>query len=112
MRANGVCGLICCVLAACGAPPERGDPAPTGRNTDAAIAGMTLQCTADGPASPLTFARDGTVTGTLLRSDASGTWFVRAPGRIEVHIQAGSIGLRDVLTRSGRAWRGRNISCT
>lgn len=110
-------GIVCLVLGAlvaCGAPPPKKPAKPelSGFNTNSPLSGKTLQCTAGGAASAMTFGTDGSVSGTLLEAPATGTWFVQDRGRVEVHIKTGSIGLRDILQPAGRGWRGRNVSCS
>lgn len=106
-------GLLCVAVAACGSQQPGTSKSPVfKRNTNAALAGRTLQCSAQGPVEALTFAKDGTVAGRFLGTDASGDWFALENGAVEVHLDAGPVSVRDVLRRSGTRWSGRNISCS
>lgn len=114
LRFGILCGLSI-ALAACGSPPSKKTaPAegPKGLNTNSPLAGKTLQCSAGGTASGMTFGKDGSVSGTLLDGPVTGTWYVQNRGQVEVHIKTGSIALRDILRPAGSGWRGRNVSCT
>lgn len=113
IRALAVLGLLSFGLTACGSQaPREGGARGYVPNTNAALAGETLQCSAKGPVAPLTFGKDGRIAGRFLDTDASGNWFALADGSVEVHVDAGAVSVRDVLRRSGGAWSGRNISCS
>ena len=115
------CAIILCLafgVAACGgAEPERESAAKTATatplgSTASAIAGRTLRCNAGGPASNLTFAADGTISGRLLQTDVTGTWYVNDKREVHTHIIAGAISLRDNLRQVGNRWVGKSTSCT
>lgn len=99
-------------LAACGPQPApETKQIAAKRNYNASIAGKTLSCSVDGPAYGLAFSADGRVSGRLMDADASGTWYARNPGEVEVFVDAGVLSIRDVLRGSGSTWSGRNIRC-
>lgn len=94
--------------------PQQRNGASIKSNVDlsSSIAGKTFRCTAEGPASNLTFGKDGKIIGELLNGPATGTWFSRGARAVEVHVSTGVIGIRDVLRPSGGGWAGRNLRCS
>ena len=114
------CAIILCLalgVAACGGPaPERDTAAGTESasplgSTASTIAGRTLSCNAGGPPSNLTFAPDGTISGRLLQTDVTGTWYVNEKREVHTHIMAGAISLRDNLRQVGNRWVGKTTTC-
>ena len=82
------------------------------RDLNSSIAGKTYRCTADGPSTPVTFAKDGQITGELLQTTIKGSWFSRGSEGVEIYVDVGSISIRDVLKQRGGGWSGRNIRCS
>lgn len=87
------------------------DPIVAKRNYDAPIAGKTLTCAVDGPATSLAFGNEGEISGRLMGAEATGSWYARSTSEVEVYVDAGSISIRDVLKGAGGTWSGRNIRC-
>ena len=114
------CAIILCLalgVAACGGPAPEREPAaktesanPLG-STASTIAGRTLSCNAGGPPSNLTFAPDGTISGRLLQTDVTGTWYVNDKREVHTHIIAGAVSLRDNLRQVGNRWVGKTTTC-
>ncbi|MEM6663746.1 MAG: hypothetical protein AAF666_16400 [Pseudomonadota bacterium] len=101
-------------LSACGSPPPEkpADPGlPALGGTDALLAGKTLTCNTGGPSSKLTFGPDGTLSGQLLQTQISGTWYAVNQREVHAHVQAGAVSLRDNLRLVGQRWVGKTTSC-
>ena len=109
-----IAGLLILGLAGCGAQQSNRDDSAPRSNVDlsSSIAGKTYRCSAEGPASNLTFAKDGKISGELLNAPATGSWFSRGAQGVEVHVSTGVIAIRDVLKPSGGGWSGRNLKCS
>ena len=101
------------LVGAC-AEPQGGQKSslPDTRDLNSSIAGKTYRCTADGPSSPLTFSRDGQITGELLKTAVQGTWYSRGSAGVEIHVDVGAISIRDVLQQRAGGWSGRNVRCS
>ncbi|MEM7057316.1 MAG: hypothetical protein AAF557_07000 [Pseudomonadota bacterium] len=102
------------MIAGCGGedPKPKKTTLPNNVDLSSTIAGKTYRCTAEGPASQMTFAADGKITGILLNAPATGSWFSRGAEGVEVHVSTGVIAIRDVLKRRGGSWAGRNLRCS
>ncbi|MEM7189530.1 MAG: hypothetical protein AAF439_07950, partial [Pseudomonadota bacterium] len=101
-------------LAGCDAqaPKDAATPsAPRIGGTDALLAGQTLTCNTGGPSSRLTFAVDGTLSGELLQSQVTGSWYAIGQREVHAHVQAGPVSLRDDLKLIGARWVGKTTSC-
>jgi len=105
-------GLL--ALSACATrPPGASAPtAATSGSTSSGIAGRTLKCDTGGPSSLLTFGIDGKLSGRLLQTDVTGTWYSTGIRSIHAHVIAGPVSLRDDLKRTGSRWVGRTTTCS
>lgn len=104
------------LVVGCAAPPkqsavDRGSAVPLG-GTNSIIAGQTLRCNAGGPSSNLTFGADGTLSGQLLQSEVTGSWYAIDSQSVHTHVIAGAVSLRDNLRRRGNRWVGKTTTCS
>jgi len=106
--------LLAGVVTGCGGETSKPEDNALRSNIDlsSTISGKTLRCTTEGPASQITFAADGQITGELLNAPATGSWFSRGAAGVEVHVSTGVIAIRDVLKPRGGGWSGRNLRCS
>src|SRR5690625_6280300 len=93
---------VCLSLVACGgSAPSPGDVwTETGGSTNSPIAGQTLRCASDYPDSRLVFDRGGSLHGRFGGAPVNGQWHTPAPDQVDAVIRAGSISIRDRITRT------------
>lgn len=105
---------IAVALAGCGGQSAKPEKNTLRSNIDlsSTISGKTYSCTTEGPVSQMTFGAEGQITGELLNSPATGSWFSRGAGGVEIHVSTGVIAIRDVLKPRGSGWAGRNLRCS